>query len=235
MNRTDCGFRAPRPCSSGLSPGWCGRGYRILGNEFAGDVEAVGPAVTTFAVGDRVFGYDDGAWGGHAEYRPSARRLAGPDTRRPDLPTGRAGDGGLALRAGEHHEGEHPRRATGPGQRRHRARSVPRRSSCWPARGVHVTGVCDDRAPRPRARARGRAGDRPHRGRLHPGRRGLRRRVRRGREELVRPVPAAAHPARRLPVHRPRPARPEPAPGARHSAVARPVGRCSASRGTTRR
>jgi NADPH:quinone reductase-like Zn-dependent oxidoreductase len=43
--------------------------HPILGNEFAGEIAAVGPAVTRFAVGDRVFGYDDGRWGAHAEYR----------------------------------------------------------------------------------------------------------------------------------------------------------------------
>jgi len=26
VNRTDCGFRAARPFSSGASPGWCGHG-----------------------------------------------------------------------------------------------------------------------------------------------------------------------------------------------------------------
>lgn len=39
----------------------------ILGNEFAGVVEAVGNDVSRFAVGDRVFGYDDTRFGGHAE------------------------------------------------------------------------------------------------------------------------------------------------------------------------
>jgi NADPH:quinone reductase-like Zn-dependent oxidoreductase len=40
----------------------------ILGNEFAGVVEAVGGDVTRFAVGDRIFGYDDTRFGAHAEY-----------------------------------------------------------------------------------------------------------------------------------------------------------------------
>jgi NADPH:quinone reductase-like Zn-dependent oxidoreductase len=68
VNRTDCGFRAAHP--------WFVRGFSgirkpkrtILGNEFAGVVEAVGPDVTRFAVGDRVFGYDDVRFGCHAEY-----------------------------------------------------------------------------------------------------------------------------------------------------------------------
>lgn len=40
----------------------------VLGNEFAGEVEAVGDGVTSFNVGDRVFGYTEGAFGAHAEY-----------------------------------------------------------------------------------------------------------------------------------------------------------------------
>ena len=40
----------------------------VLGTEYAGVVEAVGSGVTTFAVGDRVFGYNEGAFGTHAEY-----------------------------------------------------------------------------------------------------------------------------------------------------------------------
>ena len=39
----------------------------ILGNEFAGEVEAVGRDVTDFEVGDRVFGYNEGAFCAHAE------------------------------------------------------------------------------------------------------------------------------------------------------------------------
>ncbi|HLK43923.1 MAG TPA: alcohol dehydrogenase catalytic domain-containing protein, partial [Thermoleophilia bacterium] len=68
VNRTDCGFRAAHP--------WFIRGFTgitkpkrtILGNEFAGTVETVGAAVSRFAVGDRVFGYDDTRFGCHAEY-----------------------------------------------------------------------------------------------------------------------------------------------------------------------
>jgi NADPH:quinone reductase-like Zn-dependent oxidoreductase len=68
VNRTDCGFRGAHP--------WFIRGFTgltkpkrtILGNEFAGVVVAVGDDVSCFAVGDRVFGYDDTHFGGHAEY-----------------------------------------------------------------------------------------------------------------------------------------------------------------------
>ena len=40
---------------------------RILGSEFAGEVEATGAAVTEFAVGDRVFGASGLRFGAHAE------------------------------------------------------------------------------------------------------------------------------------------------------------------------
>jgi NADPH:quinone reductase-like Zn-dependent oxidoreductase len=40
----------------------------VLGNEFAGVVEAVGDRVTSFTVGDRVFGYSGDRFGAHAEY-----------------------------------------------------------------------------------------------------------------------------------------------------------------------
>jgi NADPH:quinone reductase-like Zn-dependent oxidoreductase len=41
---------------------------RIFGQEFAGDVEAVGSAATSFAPGDRVFGTTGFGLGAHAEY-----------------------------------------------------------------------------------------------------------------------------------------------------------------------
>ena len=41
---------------------------RVLGSEFAGEVDAVGPAVTEFAVGDLVFGTNGLRFGAHAEF-----------------------------------------------------------------------------------------------------------------------------------------------------------------------
>jgi len=51
-----------------LSFGWRKPKNQILGSEFAGEVEAVGPAVTRFKVGDAVFGYRGMAMGAYAEY-----------------------------------------------------------------------------------------------------------------------------------------------------------------------
>jgi NADPH:quinone reductase-like Zn-dependent oxidoreductase len=68
VNRTDCGFRAAKPFFVRVFTGLARPRVRILGNEFAGRVEALGPAATSFAVGDRVFGYDDTVCGAHAQY-----------------------------------------------------------------------------------------------------------------------------------------------------------------------
>ena len=40
----------------------------ILGCEYAGEIVAAGGDVTNVAVGDRVFGYNEGPFGAHAEY-----------------------------------------------------------------------------------------------------------------------------------------------------------------------
>jgi NADPH:quinone reductase-like Zn-dependent oxidoreductase len=48
----------------------------ILGTEFAGIVETVGSGVTSFEVGDRVFGYDEKSFGAHAEYMSIAEDRA---------------------------------------------------------------------------------------------------------------------------------------------------------------
>ena len=68
VNRTDCGFRAGKPFIVRFFTGLRRPKVTVLGNEFAGDVEAVGSGVTSFEVGDRVFGYNDSSFGGHAEY-----------------------------------------------------------------------------------------------------------------------------------------------------------------------
>jgi len=42
--------------------------FAILGSDFAGQIDAVGPAVTRFAVGDQVFGTTAPRFGAHVEY-----------------------------------------------------------------------------------------------------------------------------------------------------------------------
>jgi NADPH:quinone reductase-like Zn-dependent oxidoreductase len=68
VNRTDCHRRAAKPFLWRFFSGLLRPRQRILGGEMAGAVEAVGAAVTEFAVGDEVFGTTGPKLGGHAEY-----------------------------------------------------------------------------------------------------------------------------------------------------------------------
>ncbi len=68
VNRTDCAYRAARPFFMRFLTGLIRPRRAVLGTEFAGVVEAVGSGVTSFEVGDRVFGYNEGPFGAHAEY-----------------------------------------------------------------------------------------------------------------------------------------------------------------------
>jgi NADPH:quinone reductase-like Zn-dependent oxidoreductase len=68
VNRTDCAFRGGTPFITRLFSGLFRPRAAVWGCEFAGEIEAVGSDVTSFAVGDRVFGYNDGPCGAHAEH-----------------------------------------------------------------------------------------------------------------------------------------------------------------------
>jgi NADPH:quinone reductase-like Zn-dependent oxidoreductase len=68
VNRTDSGLRAAKPFINRFFTGLRRPRVTVLGNEFAGEVEAVGRGVRSFAVGDRVFGYNGTRFGAHAEY-----------------------------------------------------------------------------------------------------------------------------------------------------------------------
>ncbi len=68
VNRTDCHYRSAKPFFMRFLTGLAKPRRTILGTEFAGEVAAVGPDVTSFKVGDQVFGYNEGPFGTHAEY-----------------------------------------------------------------------------------------------------------------------------------------------------------------------
>ena len=90
VNRADCATREANRRSglavsllSRLISGISRPRQRILGNELAGEVAAVGPAVHEFAVGDRVFGSSGLRFGAHAQFicLPERARIA-------QMPTG---------------------------------------------------------------------------------------------------------------------------------------------------
>ena len=68
VNRTDCGVRAAKPFLYRLFVGLRRPRLAVLGNEFAGEVEAVGGGVGSFRPGDRVLGVSPNRVGAHAEY-----------------------------------------------------------------------------------------------------------------------------------------------------------------------
>jgi len=67
VNRTDCGFRSAEYFISRFFSGLFRPKNQVLGNEFAGEIEAVGKNVKLFQPGDKVFGYNDITFGAHAE------------------------------------------------------------------------------------------------------------------------------------------------------------------------
>jgi NADPH:quinone reductase-like Zn-dependent oxidoreductase len=140
VNQTDCHMRRARPLFWRFMLGLRRPKRHVLGQEFAGEVEAVGANVTEFAVGDRVFGMRIGA---HAEY------VCVPETRIVShIPAGMTfedaaalPDGGyqglLAMRAGDVREGK-------------RVLVYGASGSCGTAcvqlaryHGAHVTAVCN--------------------------------------------------------------------------------------------
>ena len=68
VNRSDTETRAGTPRAARLVTGLRRPRHRILGTELAGVVEAAGPGVTEFTVGDDVFGVKAWTFGAHAEY-----------------------------------------------------------------------------------------------------------------------------------------------------------------------
>ncbi|MCP4605407.1 MAG: NAD(P)-dependent alcohol dehydrogenase [Proteobacteria bacterium] len=68
VNRTDCALLRAKPFFSRFITGIFKPKKSILGTDFAGKIEAVGKNVTSFKVGDKVFGFDEIVSGSHAQY-----------------------------------------------------------------------------------------------------------------------------------------------------------------------
>jgi NADPH:quinone reductase-like Zn-dependent oxidoreductase len=141
VTRTDCHMRAARPFLWRFMLGLARPKRRVLGVEFAGEVEAVGSAVTRFQVGDRVFGMRNAS---HAEY--VCVREAGVVAH---VPSGTTLEEAAAISDG-FHQGLGPLRRAGVGEGT-RLVVYGASGSCGTAAvqlakhrfGAHVTAVCN--------------------------------------------------------------------------------------------
>lgn len=76
VNRTDCAMLTGTPFVYRLFIGPWKPKRATTGTDFAGDVVAVGNAVTAYRVGDRVWGFDDNGLSSHAQYAAISERAA---------------------------------------------------------------------------------------------------------------------------------------------------------------
>ncbi len=67
VNRTDCATLRAKPFFMRIATGLFRPKKKVPGTEFAGEIEAVGEGVSSLKVGEKVFGFDDGA-GSQAQY-----------------------------------------------------------------------------------------------------------------------------------------------------------------------
>lgn len=82
VNRTDSALRSAEYFINRLFTGLFSPRNKILGNEFAGEIGAIGKDVKSFIIGEKVFGYNDKKFGAHAEYMTMAEN--GPITTMPE-------------------------------------------------------------------------------------------------------------------------------------------------------
>ena len=68
VNRTDCAMLKSSLWIMRLQTGLFKPNRPVLGTDFAGEVVATGAKVDRFAIGDRLFGFDDNGLASHAEY-----------------------------------------------------------------------------------------------------------------------------------------------------------------------
>jgi NADPH:quinone reductase-like Zn-dependent oxidoreductase len=98
VNRTDSGFRSAEYFISRFWSGLLRPKHQILGCEFAGVIEEIGQRVITFKKGDKVFGFNDKTFGGHAEYLTIAETDAVAT-----IPEGFSFDEAAAISEGAHY------------------------------------------------------------------------------------------------------------------------------------
>jgi len=98
VNRTDAGFRSAEYFISRFWTGLFRPKYQILGCEFSGIIEDIGPGVKTFKKGDSVFGFNDKTLGGHGEYLTIAETDAVTT-----IPDGLSFDEAAAISEGGHY------------------------------------------------------------------------------------------------------------------------------------
>ena len=186
VNRTDCGLRAAKPFITRFFTGLSRPKRRILGMELAGEVEAVGAAVTEFAVGDHVFGVN--GHGAHAELVavPESGALAHKPADMTFEQAAAVCDGAsLALACLRNADLRQGRSILIYG-----ASGSVGTAGVQLARyyGADVTAVCNTKNLELVELARSRPGPRLHPGGLHQERRDVRRHLRRGRQALVQAV-----------------------------------------------
>lgn len=97
VNRTDTGFRSAEYFISRLFSGLFRPNAKVLGCEFSGDIAATGAEITEYKVGERVFGYDDSRFGGHAQYKVVKPQGVAR------IPSGLSYDEAAALTEGSHY------------------------------------------------------------------------------------------------------------------------------------
>ena len=68
VNRTDCATLRANPFFARFFTGLFKPRNSILGTEFAGKIEYIGKNVSSFKVGDKVFGLSEKSFGSHAQY-----------------------------------------------------------------------------------------------------------------------------------------------------------------------
>ena len=222
---------APTPPTGGRTrsvvrtvTGWRGPKNPIWGTEYAGVVERVGPQVTRFAVGDRVFGYAEPRFGAHAELVAVAESsFVAPVSDGIELRHA------AAATEGAHYALSSIRRAgvqAGDRVLVHGATGAIGSAAVQLLAdlGADVIATVPLGARQAGARARRTPGGRLPGRELHGDRRDGRRRARPGRQEHLRGVPAAPCSARRLRVERPRAVCPEHRAAPGHQARSRPAG-----------